>query len=257
MVLEIPEQTQDLGFVIDGLGAHSGRTIMLKDLKLLFSSCSANSQLDDYKYAIINDNILLKKSGSSRKEAFIRLKRLYGLETNLLLFRVFRHLWDKDTSSQPLLTILYAITRDPILRSSVEIILNSNISQVLFAKDFEAVVDNRFPNQFTKISLSSIGRNISSSWSQSGHLKGRSIKTRVQVTSRSIPVMYALFLGYLCGLRGENLFNTDWVKLLDTPRYELFLKAQTASQQGWLEFRQSGSITDISFNYFLKGVKYE
>ena len=62
---------------------------------------------------------------------------------------------------------------------------------------------------------------------------------------------YALFLGYLCGERGEGLFHTPWAQILDAPAYTLHNLAKAASQYGWLEYRQSGSVTDISFRYLL------
>ena len=72
--------------------------------------------------------------------------------------------------------------------------------------------------------------------------------------SYPISVTFALLLGYFCGTRGELLFHTNWAKLLDTPIHELHNKAQLASNQGWLEYRETGSITDISFNHLLEGV---
>ena len=90
MQIEIPKGADIHGFVIDGLGAHSGRTIMLDDMKRLLDYCPIGSAPSDYKNAIQKENILLKNTGAARQEAFSRIKRLYGLDDTIGLFRAFR-----------------------------------------------------------------------------------------------------------------------------------------------------------------------
>ena len=253
-MISIPTTVEKYGFTIEGFGAHSGRTIMFNDMQLLLSSFPFEVDKDEYAEGILENNILLKKTGAARKEAFSRLSRLYGLDNSLFLFRVFRHLWGQEAEAQPIILILYAIARDPILRASVDLVLSTPEGDNLLATDFERVIAEVYTDQLTVTTTSSIGRNIASSWTQSGHLKGRSSKVRTVVKSYPTSVAFALMLGYLCGERGEKLFYTNWVKLLDTPIHELHLKAQVASQQGWLEYRQTGNITDISFDHLLQGV---
>jgi hypothetical protein len=97
-----------------------------------------------------------------------------------------------------------------------------------------------------------MGQNAGSSWQQSGHLRGKLNKVRQQANSGPVAVAYALILGHLCGERGQGLFETMWSVLLDTPPGELRAQAATASQQGWLEYRHSGDVTDVSFRRFLR-----
>ena len=68
---------------------------------------------------------------------------------------------------------------------------------------------------------------------------------------------YALLLGYLCDVRGEALFHTLWARLLDAPIHILREQAIRASQQGWLEYRHAGEVTEISFHYLLSEERYE
>ena len=100
--------------------------------------------------------------------------------------------------------------------------------------------------------LGKIGRNTASSWTQSGHLRGRTNKVRVKAQSHPTSVAYALFLGYLCGSRGEALFHTDWAQLLDAPPHTLHEQAFLASQRGWLDYRHAGTVTDVGFSYLLR-----
>ena len=254
MSLQIPQSSEKFGFIVEGFGAHSGRTIMLKDMDRLLDSCPQNADFQDYHEAIIESNVLLKETGASRKEANTRLKRLYGLENSILLFKIFKQLWFQDPLAQPIVLILYAIARDPILRGSVDSLLDTKPGEEVTAKYFEGVLFEMYQDQLSNKTLASIGRNIASSWTQSGHLLGRSRKTRTLVQSYPTSVAFALLLGHLCGSRGEMLFQTRWSQLLDTSIYDLHLKAQLASKQGWLEYRRTGNIIDITFDHFLGGV---
>ena len=51
--------------------------------------------------------------------------------------------------------------------------------------------------------LDKVVRNASSSWTQSGHLRGRSRKTRQRVRATPAAAAYALLLGFACGSRGS------------------------------------------------------
>lgn len=257
MAFQILKEAEKFGFIIEGLGAHSGRTMMLVDFQRLISSCDSKTSTDGYGQAIIDDNVLLKKTGAARKESFSRLRRLYGLNQEILLFRVLRLLWNHGTDNQALLVLLYAIARDPVLRTSADLIIDTPVGITLGAPDFSKAVEAEFSGQLTKNTLASIGRNIASSWTQSGHLIGRSKKERIAVSSSPIVVTFALFLGYLAGIRGEKLFYSSWIKLLDTSQHQLHSYAQVASQQGWLKYKKVGQITEISFDYLLEGEAHE
>jgi len=83
-------------------------------------------------------------------------------------------------------------------------------------------------------------------------LRGRTHKVRVRAESHPTSVAYALLLGYLCGARGEALFHTAWARILDAPAYVLHEQAFQASQRGWIEYRQTGAVTDVGFSYLLR-----
>lgn len=257
MRMNIPNSAEQYGFIVEGLGAHSGRTIMLADFQALLTASSQSMKPEDYRHLVIQDNVLLKRTESARKESFKRLKRLYALDPEILLFSVLRELWDQSPEAQPGLTLLYAIARDPILRVTVNLLVDLPLGEVITAPKFAEVVGQEFPTEINKKTLASIGRNIASSFTQSGHLRGRSQKERIRARCQTTSVAYALFLGYLCGDRGEVLFNTPWMRLLDSPVHELHTKAQLASQQGWLEYRHAGQMTEISFNHLLQEVTNE
>ena len=90
-------------------------------------------------------------------------------------------------------------------------------------------------------------RNAASSWTQSGHLRGRGRKTRQQVEATPVATSYALLIGFATGRRGHLLFETPWCSVLDTDSGKLIDLAVAAKRIGLLDFKQSGSIIDVSF----------
>ena len=60
-------------------------------------------------------------------------------------------------------------------------------------------------------------------------------------------VAYALLLGYLSGARGEGLFSTEYVKVLDCSRDRIIELAGEASIKGWIIFKRIGNIMEVLF----------
>jgi hypothetical protein len=255
--VSIPKTAGSYGFVIDGLGAHSSRTIMLNELWLLFAACPVTADTETYRAAILDDNVLLKHTGATRRESFRRLRELYGLNPELVLFRTLRRIWDQTPESQPLLALLCATARDPMLRATAELVLNAPPGSSVTPQMISQAVDDQFPGRLNAMTLANIGRHAASSWTQTGHLQGRTNKVRSQAHCHPISLAYALLLGYLSGERGDALFHTLWARLLDAPLHTLREQAILASQQGWLEYRHAGDVTDISFRYLLREERHE
>ncbi len=252
MPLTIPEQAVSYGFVLDGLGAHSSRTIMLSELRLLLGAFPNCAGQEEYRLAILEENVLLKHTDSTRKESFRRLRELYALSGDFLIFRALRDVWAQDPDAQPMVALLCAIARDPILRATGDLILRTPPHASVTPQMISRTVDESFPGRFNETTLANFGRHIASSWTQSGHLKGRTNKIRATAECHPTSVAYSLFLGYLTGLRGDALFDTLWCQLLDAPPHVLHNQAVVASQHGWLEYRHSGGVTDVSFRYLLR-----
>jgi len=225
---------------------------MLAELRLLLAALPNSATLEHYRVAVVVENVLLKKTISTRQESFRRLREMYALDKNIRLFRALRDLWDNATSNQKLLALLCAVARDPLLRETGEVILNTLPGTAITPEMLAAKVNQSFPSRLNPQSLRNTGQNTASSWQQAGHLTGRVKKIRHQAETDPATTTYALLLGYLAEARGENLFETFWCRLLDAPRNVLHAQAQAASQRGWLEYRRTGNITDISFHYLLR-----
>jgi len=247
-----PVLARNAGFIDGSASPHVTRTIMLPQLRTLLGACAPQFERSGYRNAVVDDNVLLKATATTRRKTFIVLGQLYGLDPSILLFRALRDLWDTDTEAQPLLAVLCAVARDPTLRATAPIVLGTPLGGTVTAAQLSDSAATLFPERFSAHSIGSIGKNAASSWAQAGHLNGRVCKIRRRVNSRPVAVAYALLLGHLCGERGDGLFETLWARVLDGPAGEMRAQAAIASQQGWLEYRFSGGVTEVTFRHLLR-----
>lgn len=250
--LTFPRSALAYGFENEPVGTHISRTIMLADLRRLLAACPPAASPADYYAAVVEENVLLKPTVTTRRRSIRRLKELYRLDRSVLLFRALRDLWDADAAAQPLLALLCAVATDPLLRCTADLLLSLPVDAEVTPQQFETVAKEVFPGRYGPASLASLGRNVASSWQQSGHLRGKLRKVRVHVECRPPALVYALLLGALQEVQGEALFTTLWCRLLDTPVHVLHSQALAAAQRGWLEYRRAGNVTEVGFRYLLR-----
>jgi hypothetical protein len=227
---------------------------MVASLQRLISLLPATAPASAYRSAVMDENVLAKVTASGREWAFRQLRRFYALDPSSLLFRALRDLWEPDGEGQRLLALLCALARDPVLRTSASVILAANPGDVVGPSDFATAIETTFPGAYKDTTMRTAAQNVSSSWAQSGHLHVERPRRKVRVRVYPTPavVAYALLLGYLEGARGEHLFETLWVQVLDQPKSHLFDVAAAASQRGMLEFRSAGGVMEITFHQLLR-----
>ncbi len=236
------------GFRCTRGGAHSARTMMLEDLQLLMAHVNGgDSKREDYVRAIQEDNCLRKRSGKTRKLSTRHLISLYSLDSNTTLFRVLRHLWARDSQGQPMLALLSAYARDNLLRMSAPFLIDIPEGNAVAREDLEAFIDDSEPERFSPATLRSLAQNLNSTWTKSGHLKGRVKKIRSRAQPTAGAVSYALFMGYLKGVRGPALFKTEFAKLLDCPSLRAIELAEEASRKGWIVLKRVGRVIEVLF----------
>jgi hypothetical protein len=222
--------------------------MMLGELRTLLASRAEDSTRDEYQRAAVEDNVLGKTSTSSRQRSFRYLRELYGLDIREL---GLRKLWDYDIEAQPLIALSSALTRDPALRGTATAVLRAPVGTQITADDLAAAVADAYPNSYSDSIAHKIGRNAASTWTQSGHLAGRTKKLRRRANPRPASVAYALFLASLGGREGDLLFESLPVQAQDAPTHALKELAREASRRGWLDYRSIGHVTEIGFGYLL------
>lgn len=241
-----------LGFRSGDRGTHTSRTMMLAELTAVMAYVPPNAASEAYRQAIIEDNVTGKRTLSTRKLTAQRLSELYALDPVVPVFRLLRFFWEIDQESQPLLALLCACARDPLLRATAPAVLEAPLGASVEKEAIEQAVGDAAPGRFNASILNKIARNARSSWTQSGHLQGHSHKTRSKPVCTPATVAYALLLGYFSGYGGQRLFDTFWTRLLDTDTATLHELAQEASRRSWLTYRNAGGIIEVDFSVILK-----
>jgi len=219
----------------------------LAELAVLFGTVTSNGTRNDYVAAILNDNVLAKKASTGRRKAVQHLGELYALDPAVPLFRLFRHFWDLDKDGRPLCALLCACARDPQLRMTAPAILSVPEGVAVGSSDIDKAIGVVADSRFNASTQNKIARNACSSWTQSGHLRGRYNKLRTHPKLTPANTAFALALGYLAGVRGNMLFHTFWTGLLDAPEDRLKDMAIEASRRGWLTYRGIGSTVEVRF----------
>ena len=234
-------------------GPSTSQTILVSSLQRLLAELPRSAPPDVYRRAVVEDNVLAKQTTSGREWAFRQLRRFYGLDPSLLLFRALLDLW-ADQVGQPLIALLCSCSRDPVLRASFSVIRSAEPGESVSVDQFERAIEDAFPGAYKPITRRATAQKVASSWSQSGHLSSAvpTAKARVRAEPTPAALAYALLLGYVQGARGQALFESLWAQMLDQPFSRLSNLAEAASQEGLLEFRHGGGVIEVTFHELLR-----
>lgn len=233
------------GFRFGEKGTHTSRTIMLAELTELLAAVPADADRKAYATAIIDENVLGKQTVATRRLTNQRLGELYGLDPRFSLFRVLRRLWVLDEAGRPLLALLCALARDPLLRSTAGYVLTLPVGAELIRANLRQTIREAVGSRLNEAVVDKVARNAASSWTQSGHLEGRVRKIRKQVTPTPGAVAMALWMGALEGLAGHALLESRWARVLDHTGPELLPMAFQAKQLGLIHVRAGGGVVEI------------
>ena len=242
---------RDAGFRWGEKGTHTSRTIMLDELRSVMAACEPDATRGEYVSAILEDNCLSKRTSATRRLSSQRLSELYALDPEVPLFRVMRRCWFNDQDGRAVLALLLALSRDPLLRVTAAPVLRMHPGEELARQQVTDALRRAIGSRLSQSTLDKVVRNAASSWTQSGHLKGRGRKVRQSVVPTPVATAYAMLLGYLAGTRGSALFESLWAQTLDAQASELQHLAMDARRLGFLDMSQSGGVVDVSFKWLL------
>jgi hypothetical protein len=248
---------EEFGFRCGQKGTHTSRTIMLAELTALVGDKATFASKDDYRKGIIEDNVLGKRTASTRRITAQRLTELYVLDPTVTVFRLLQFFWKADPRGRPLLALLCAAARDPLLRQTAGPVLAAKPGERFVTAALSEAVAEAFPGRFKPSTCGQIARNAASSWTQAGHLSGHRTKVRSRPVATPGAAAYALALGYLVGARGPLLLSTFWAKLLDRSTKGVGELAVEASRRGWINYRRSGSVVEARFPGLLTEAEQE
>jgi alkylhydroperoxidase family enzyme len=160
-----------------------------------------------------------------------------------------RRLWAADEPGRPLVALLCALARDPLLRATAPSVLGlppgSELVRALLLDALREAVGERLSEPV----LDKVARNAGSSWCQSGHLEGRVRKIRRRVTPTIGSLAFALWLGTLEGLAGRALLESRWARALDGSPDQLVQLALQAKQLGLIHARAGGGVLELDASH--------
>jgi hypothetical protein len=231
--------------------------MMLTELGLLLENARPEFSMPDYRNLVVTENVLGKPTHTTREHTARKLKALYGLDPVLPIFRILFRFWQVDEESRPLLAMLCAQARDPLLRLASPAVLKEPIG-ALVAR--QAVIDRlatEAPGRFSETNSKAIASRVLSSFEQSGHLSGRAQKVRTRAHATPLNATYAFFLAYLEGYRAQRIFSSPWARFLDVSNDDLPELALHASRRGYCDFRRVGNIVELRFPELLRPAEEE
>ena len=243
------------GFRFGKVGTHSSRTMMLEELGEVFSAVPPDGSADQYAHAIVEDNCLGKQTASNRKHSLQHLRELYGMDPRIPLFRVLASLWPLDTAGRPLLALLAALARDPLLRATASAIGVMTPGSEYQRSAMREALGRAAEERLNDSTVEKIVRNAASSWAQSGHLEGRTFKVRRVATATPVAAAFALYLADRAGFHGHETLTSAWVKLLDCGTSTAMELALEAKRMGLIDVRVSGEVMELGVGRLDPGVR--
>lgn len=216
---------------------------MLRELTQLFDLSA--TEVEHFATAIIEDNALGKSTAATRRLTLQRLRELYGLDPALPIYRVLRRLWSSDSAGRPLLALLCALARDPLLRASAAVVIRTPLGSELLRHELIAALRDAVGERLNDAVLDKVARNVASTWSQSGHLDGRVRKIRHRVDPTPSVVAFALWLGTGESKRDRELLRTLWMAVLDRSEAGLIELALDSKRLGLIEITSGAGVLSI------------
>ncbi len=242
--MKLPES---LGFREGKSSVHTSRTMMLGELSLILENVGPKAKAEEYLTAIVEQNVLGKPTQATRRRTAQRLVELYALDKTRAVFRLLRHFWTVDPSARPMLAYLAAAARDPLLRETTPFVVAITVGADVTPMQISRHLSEKYPSRFQDSTGLATAQRLASSWTQAGYLAGKVNKKRTRPVVTPVVVSFALLLGYFCGSRGKMLLDTAWTRMLDRATAEVEGLATEASRQGWMSYKATGSVVEITF----------
>ena len=234
---------ETLGFREAPGGVHLSKTMMLAELIAVMDAMPARGAV---KKAVLVDNVLGKGTGAARRLALSRLNTLYGILTPLPIQAAALRLWPKNAAGRPVLALLCALAREPLLRQTAAAVLSAPLGTSVRWPDLAEAVETEYPGRYSPKMMKSLAQNCASSWTQSGHLKGKVNKRRSVADPSPESTAFAALLGTMAGFGGPALLRSPWMAVLDRSEADLLSLLRRAESAGLAHVRAGGGVVQIS-----------
>lgn len=245
--LRAPSQAASAGLRVSGGGGHQSKTMMLSELAAILDLAETRG-MSGALAAASDENTLGKVTTSAAKSALINLNKLYALKERPPVTRALARLWTSDVASRPLLALLCALARDPLLRDTASTVLNTPLGGRIGTKEVAAALAARHPDRFSAAMLRSLAQNCASSWTQSGHLSGKNVKLRTLVEATPEAAAFAAFIAQEAGFGGPAILASPWMAVLDASQEERLSLLRRAQGRGLVRVRHAGAVFELQIS---------
>lgn len=243
--------TDAFGFYHATTGVHMSRSMMLDELTMLVRGTREHASKDALQKAVVEENLLGKPTASSREKSYFHLRRAYGLDINTTLWRILRRFADQEPLALPLMALVLVYSRDLQLRKSFDLVTTLKTGEELPRVRIEEWLELAFPGKYSKAVKKSTAQNVNATWTFTGHLTGRSHKFRGRPKPHWLATTYAMFVGYLAGVRGQLLLDSVYARLVGVDPITAADHLSMASAHGLLRFRNAGGVVETDFSTLL------
>jgi hypothetical protein len=218
--------------------------MMLRELESLLVSAAHDAS--HLQKAAIEENALNKATRVTRLLTFRHLSNLYGLSEFPPITKCLLRIWLADLKGHPLLALLVALARDPLLRDTAPIVIRASIGEPVKWPILADSLTEAHPNRFSEKMLRSLAQNCAASWTQSGHLRGAVAKIRNRVVPSPHVVAFATLLASMSGFGGPAILSSAWIRVLDLTAEQGLDELRRAEALGLARVRSAGDITEVS-----------
>lgn len=234
----------DSGLRLCGGGGHQSKTMMLTELSKILGAAQARG-LKQVLAAVLDENLLGKPSTAATASALTNLNSLYALKKPPPLTRAMVRLWVAGPETHPLLALCCALARDPLLRDTTDTVLNAPLGASIGTDDLARALAEKHPGRFSFATLRSMGQNCASTWTQSGHLKGRVRKVRTRVDATPEATAYAALVAQAAGFGGPAILTSPWMAVLDASPNDRLGLLRRAQGLGLVRVRHAGAVFEL------------
>lgn len=235
------------GLRLSGGGGHQSKTMMLAEVSAILGAAETRG-LPEALVAVQSENLLGKSSTAASESALKNLGSLYSLKTPLPVTRAMLRLWPDSPESRPLLALLCALARDPILRDTAHTVLSSPLGSGVGTSDLIRALAEKHQDRFSFATFRSLGQNCAATWTQSGHLSGRVKKVRTRVDATPESAAFAAFIAQAAGFGGPAILTSPWMTVLDASPDEQLGLLRRAQGRGLVRVRHAGAVFELQIS---------
>lgn len=227
---------------------------MLPELTSLLAIAPKDAGLTTLERLVVEEDALHKASAANRVKTFSFLRRMYGLNVELPIYREFLRLFQLVPQELPILASSLALAREPVLRACADMVLATPIGKPLAREDFETWIREFAPGRYSQSMYISFSHNLYASFFQLGYLGEAAGKNRLRMRRdvRPASVAYAAFLDWLTGLNGLNLLTGQFSKSLELSKDDHLGLLSSAGQLGLMRVALAGGVLQLDFSAWLR-----